>query len=628
MRGARRSRIAERIALIALGLWLLPTAANATLRYRDIQISGNIETQNLFRIQNGSDTFSAFNPVQQRNTFRLQYEHKLAEGGDLLSGAAQLPLINRMSLFAYYRFVYDSIYDIAPGPFLESQEGAHAGKIGDLANRDRFNVGSENALREVYLDVGFKGSKLGMRIGRQQIVWGEALDYQVLDSVQATDLSWHWQQETGLFGKVGIAERRIPNWAVKFLYKIGDVGQFTNVFAEAYDIPFEFHPTKFRFLPAPWSFPQLNPFRAGLTLNLSSGLLLQPCFDMTGNSLNDSDSTAAGHAPDYSKAAETGFCNSANLRTTNFRHGLYDSHDPSDVNQVGVRLGAVSPVGIGFTLEYLYRRELGIDIPQAGIAKVQVGALTADPTGFINLSPHDTTDPAFRDTQSVLGYVRLPTEVYYPYVHVVGASLNYTDEEYTQAAFTAETAWTHDLPVTTLNPFGNGLKKKDVFLGAVNFDRPTWIRWLNRRATWLIVGQLNYVYIVGHDKIRQVGVDQFGSPQFDGDVGSPSANTIPRQFGAVDRIDRLKEIELLSVLAASSFYRGGTVVPFLAWVNDWQDAPSMEFIASVDLLPTNNIIITPALRIFTNFGRIVDDPWGIGRASQWDEVQLKATYQF
>ena len=95
------------------------------LGYGDVQISGNVSTQNLFRIQGGSQTFTAFDPVQERNTFRLQYEHELVKRGALLNGAATLPFVEKVDLFAYYRFVYDSIYDIAPGGFLRTVVDAH-----------------------------------------------------------------------------------------------------------------------------------------------------------------------------------------------------------------------------------------------------------------------------------------------------------------------------------------------------------------------------------------------------------------------------------------------------------------------------------------------------------------------
>ncbi len=82
------------------------------------------------------------------------------------------------------------------------------------------------------------------------------------------------------------------------------------------------------------------------------------------------------------------------------------------------------------------------------------------------------------------------------------------------------------------------------------------------------------------------------------------------------------------MLAAASFYRGGSFVPQIVWVSDWTYAPSMGFLLGFDYLPTNDIILTFGLNIFTNFGRIVDDAFGIGRLSQWDELKLKVTYQF
>jgi len=78
----------------------------------------------------------------------------------------------------------------------------------------------------------------------------------------------------------------------------------------------------------------------------------------------------------------------------------------------------------------------------------------------------------------------------------------------------------------------------------------------------------------------------------------------------------------------TSFYRGGTFVPTIAVITDLANFPSNEFSVSFDFLPTNNIILTPALRIFTNYGRNLDEPWGVGRFSQRDEFQIKATYQF
>ncbi len=630
-RSGRRDGWAPLILQAALAVAAMASRTEATIRAGDIQISGNVQTQNLFRIQDGTDTFNAFDPIQQRNTFRLQYEHQIVkpEGGFLGSGLA-IPLIESADFFAYYRFVYDSIYDIAPGSTIHTQDGSPGGSISDFADAARGEVAFENTLREVFLDLQTTGP-VSFRIGRQQIVWGEALNFRALDSANALDLTWHLQQEAGLFGKVGFDELRIPAWTIKMLVNLGSFGPFSNAFFEAYDIPFDFQPAEIRFNPAPFSVPIRDPFRGGLVIDLGEAdgrgglpagnplLRFQPCFDTTGNSAPN-----AAAAPDFGETATTGFCNSAGRQESRIRQGIYDRRDPADVNQFGARFGASGPFGVNFTLNYLYRRHLGADIPSATIAKAQVGAVNANPLDFLQVAPHATTDRITGETSAVTGFFRVPIEFYYPYVHVLGVSANYF-EELTGSVLTAEAALTKGLPIATLDPSGNGLNRKDVLLGAVNIDRPTWIRLLNRRATWLLTAQLNFNWIPAHDRIR---IDRATGLATGGDVGLPNTDLIPEQFGSLRRIDEVKQLELLSLLVATSFYRGGTVVPLLAWINDWSNAPSMEFIAAVDFLPTNDIIVTPALRIFTNFGRNVDEVFGVGRLSQNDELQLKLTYQF
>ena len=57
--------------------------------------------------------------------------------------------------------------------------------------------------------------------------------------------------------------------------------------------------------------------------------------------------------------------------------------------------------------------------------------------------------------------------------------------------------------------------------------------------------------------------------------------------------------------------------------------PTFAFIAGGQIYLTNNLIFTPALRIYTTpHGGVVDEPYGIGRLGKWDEIQLKLTYQF
>jgi uncharacterized protein DUF1302 len=605
--------------LAASALLLAPPAAHATFRYGDVQLSGNVEEQTLIR----TPEIDSYNLVQERNTFRLQYEHQLAQGGSLLH-RWNLPGISSINAFGYYRFVYDSVYNIAPGGILQASDGSRGGKFEDFSGSDRKEIAFENVIREAFVDVKLSVAPVSFRIGRQQMNWGEADSFRALDSANPIDLTWHLQQEAGLLGKVGFDELRIPLWAVKALIDLGQVGPLSNAFLEIYDVPFDFQQSKLRFLPAPWSVSVRNPFRQGLVLDAGAqtglppgALLVQPCFDFTGaTQSNGALPVVGGENIDFSTAATNGQCNSKGLPQTTLRHGLFDRHDPTDVNQVGTRFSASTDFGATFSLDYMHRRHY-IDIPTAGSAKFRQGILLSNPTAFLYVNPlqgtvHQTTDPITRQTTTVLGYLRVPVEFYMPYVDVFGGSANYADD-YTGTVFRAEATLTHGFPISSATD-PNGVVKKDVMLSMLGFDRPTWIQFLNPRATWLITGQLFINWIPSHE---------------DSMVGVPNSALIPGQFRDQATTDRVKEVEMVSTLIATTFYRGGSIVPVFAIIPQWSYMPTFEFIAGGQIYLTNNLIFTPELRIFTTpHGGVVDEPYGVGRLGKWDEVQLKLTYQF
>ena len=94
--------------------------------------------------------------------------------------------------------------------------------------------------------------------------------------------------------------------------------------------------------------------------------------------------------------------------------------------------------------------------------------------------------------------------------------------------------------------------------------------------------------------------------------------------------DNIRRWEHLITFAATSFYRGGTVVPFVAdaWdpVND-----NNEVLWNVDYFYTNNFIITLQQKFFTTYGSkaVSNDPWDAGgRFDGRDETGVKVTYQF
>jgi len=654
MRGRNPCRNAR--FLIPLLALFLASTSEATFRYGPIQISGNLESQQLIRLDQGPDEmFQAFDLIQQRNTLRLQYEHDLVRDGSMLE-MLPVPFVKKASFFAYYRFVYDSIYDIAPGAALRANDGSRAGSLDDtrLSNGQtvrhfsggaRHALGLENVLREVFVDFELKSLPVSFRIGRQQIVWGNTVNFRALDSVNALDLTWHLQQEAGILGKVGFSELRVPAWTAKMLVKVPSLWEFSNTYFEAWDIPFEFTPTRVSFLPRPWGLPVRDPFRGGLVLdalapNGAPGLLLvQPCFDFTGSKQTNADA-----APDFSDSARSGRCTAtaSGLPVTSLRQGRYDAHDPSDVNQFGVRLGSTfQPIALGFTLNYMYRRHVAD--ATGGTAAKSFSNLVAEQAGqnpltFIQLTApglvtalapggqgHETCDELTGQCQNVDGYIRIPVEVYYPYVSVFGLSTDYFDE-FTSAVYNLEFAATKGVPIANLNPSTSvpGLRRTWEYEIALLIDRPTWIRWLNRRNTFTTLIQGNLSMIPDRDEV----VCTAPGACLSGDVGIPNANAIPRHFRDEATLDQRRKFEYLTIVAMQTFYWGGSLSPLVAWVSDWTNVPAMEWQVFVQYLPMPDIILEPGVRIFWTGGRTVDDRYSAPKNGGRTELQLKMTYQF
>jgi hypothetical protein len=68
-------------------------------------------------------------------------------------------------------------------------------------------------LWEFYADLDF--DRLWIRMGRQQIVWGEMVSARILDIVNPLDMSWHFKWEPEEFENI-----RIPQWMLRAVYDL------------------------------------------------------------------------------------------------------------------------------------------------------------------------------------------------------------------------------------------------------------------------------------------------------------------------------------------------------------------------------------------------------------------------
>ena len=442
---------------ICLLPFLRPLHGVADFTYGPLSLSGNLQTQQIFRHPE-PDKWSI---IQQRNVVRLRLEYDWIKEGQAFDYLS-VPWIRRAHLVALYRGVYDSIYDFQPGPRQEAfpyrGQARRDGKLSDLTQGAAHALRFESIFREAYSDIEFAGLPLTLRFGRQMIVWGESDNLRILDRTNALDTTWHG----GGLGVETWDDLRIPYWMIKGIYSFGKVGPLIDTFLETYWVPGHWVPAKIGFLPGrPWSVPSQNPF------------LGSP----TGGAFKLLNGTVLGRQGDYDK-------------------------NPSENSQVGVRIGATSPQGLTVTLNYLYQRIAQDDGMNTTSLRGRNQCRLGTP-GCVS-----RFDVALSNTDLLLRGI-LPAEAYYPYVHSLGLSASYADSNYTEAVWRMEMIYEFGKPfadkrkpIMVLDENGAvvpsgllGVKKSDAWQGFVGVDRPTWIRALNRRTTFFVTSQVFWQYI-------------------------------------------------------------------------------------------------------------------------------------
>jgi len=614
-RRTRRRKNGFIAAVILAAAGLAASRTQALPRYGPLEVAGNISAQNLIRFNPDIDKLAV---VQQRNTFKLRVDYQMFDQGKMMS-KFDVPFIERGKIFILYRGVYDSVYTYTPSFAQHNIYGLNVPlRLDDFTDSQLNALQFENQLREAYVDLAFKGIPLSLRMGRQQIVWGETDNFRLLDRVNALDLTWHLQQESW-------DEQRIPYWMIKGLVDLDripgpphdllvDSLGLSNSFLEFFWNPGDWYPAKKDFLPRPWSAPIANP-------------------------LTDSQSPPQGGRGLFNiltnlKCAGRPNCQPVNRlfhNTTLFKQGDY-TRDPHDNSQVGVRFGAVTPQGLQFTLDYFYARWNG------GDDGTNAAAYTAIPASQLS---------------QALAQGEAPIEAIMPYVNTAGFSLNYADEDYTQTVYRMESIYEFGVPFTDASkhypdrgPASQlrndlfGVSKRDMWKGMIAFDRPTWIKPLNRKSTVLILGQFFWHYLLDNPNIlcddgKGNEVSCYSTRnmrQIKGFRGSYSSSgvTVTGIPGNGAVIDRVRDWEALVTLAATSFYMGGKFVPFLIYVLDPVNSYNMEVIAMFDYYITNDIIFNLTQRYFINtVSHPVYETWGVGGTNRGrSEWGIRLTYQF
>jgi hypothetical protein len=621
------------VALLVVATLRLPgpPGAGATQKFGPLEISGNLQSQNLARHLDAS----TWQYVQNRNVARLRLEYSWLEAGRFMN-QYDIPFLQTSKLFVQWRGVYDSVYDTTPGfaPRFDIHGDAYSGQtlprflatstnlrgqpysqdilqLDGLTGAERDQFKFENTLREAYIDMKFRGVPLTVRAGKQQVVWGETDNFRMLDRANSLDLTWHLQQEIPA-PAFGWDEIRRTFWMLKFLYDIGDVWRFNQTFLEWYWNPGDWFPAKQAFLPRPWGLPFLNPLENNVDGAFKSSFCAQ---------------STVGRQPNGD-----GSCTRLMNGTRLFQQGDYE-RNPLDNSQVGVRIHSIAPFGLEFTLAYFYQRWAG-----------------DDGTNYAPLRGLPKNDENIILSQQLVRQGIFPAEAFMPYIHTVGASGNYSDEQYTQAVFRFETVYDFGIPFFDVaketvidTPALPGVTRKNMWKGMIAFDRPTWIRWLNKKTTWFLTGQFFWHYLIDNPDCRAQDVANFSSEGkkrvgscLVGGLDLPSSKRLgtwaAAEAGSPAYRDKIRDWESIFTLAAFSFYRGGSIVPVLGIAVDWVNQWNMEPFWTVDYVVRNDFVVNVGQRYFVTprgHSTPIFETWGLaGLNAGRTETSVRVTYQF
>jgi hypothetical protein len=158
---------------IVLGFVLLVAGAGNVSAYKfcilggEFELSGHLETIAGWRLQDsdidwpdrpGERTRDAGDLGNLRNTLQLEFEYTLGD---------------HVSIFGIYRFAYEASFDIQ-----------------SVDQRARSTDYLDEQLRELYLMLDF--DEWTIKIGKQQLVWGETDALRMADVINPLDVSWRW----------------------------------------------------------------------------------------------------------------------------------------------------------------------------------------------------------------------------------------------------------------------------------------------------------------------------------------------------------------------------------------------------------------------------------------------------
>jgi hypothetical protein len=480
-------------------------------------------------------------------------------------------------------------------------EGYMDGTKNDLAWSD-FND-RWDFIRELYISAAYdlaNERQFGVKIGKQQIVWGRTDLFRVLDVLNPVDFS-----RNNIYDE--LEDIRIPMWMAEFEYRWGATSFFDDV-----NLSFVWNFDKFR--------PN-NLGQAGTPYQiLDAGSFFRGMANCWENGCTVSNFPVPG---------PPGVGGIAGLGAVDFGPGVIGIRDvrlpewSMSNTQYGLKLEGILK-DVGFSINYLnYRQQL---------PSLRGVAPSIDPFNPFAIDDYDYA---------------LAFDIAFPRVKLFGGSLDlYFDS--IKSAVRVELAYTtgEEFPDTSVPDL---YSESDVIRWVVGWDRSTFIPFLNKRRAFLISAQMFGQHLLDHNEFLG-GANPLLPPP--GLVGMPDHKNnyiFTLLIQGWYKNDRLNP----QLIMAHDVEAGHTTIaPAIEWlVNDnwqvtlranvkiddgvstWDDNRSSVPYPGLSMALTNGMTAALAgsppngsLRGANPLGRFRDGP--LGMAQKEDEIQLTIRYRF
>ncbi|MBI3302611.1 MAG: hypothetical protein HYZ72_11150 [Deltaproteobacteria bacterium] len=520
-----------------------------------LRFNGRVYNRAAFSVEDAADNariqtpYNSFNLLQDRTFLNVELRHNLT---DLVTGKYQGALSflqhplrplqwlrpEDLSYFVTYRGEYDGVWDYGPDTFseefpllsdcgpIDKSKREHPRRVpGCTRLETRNRLRHRHRLFEAYVD--FTRGPLFLRIGRQNLSWGETDAFRLLDQINPLDASF------GGF-LVSLDERRVPLDMARVVYSLESAGPFSELNLEGYGVLDDKVAT-----PVPTGSPWSTPNPPGI-----KGFVKMPAKNFTD--------------------ARGGFRITARLGELTLSAAHYYTFLDTPLVQL-VTPKVKPPVNLaefdaedkgGNTARFLVNHfQANLRYPKIAISGATASfglprfyAVVRSEVAIFWREPFSKNSGPL----NLLGPVRTGGQITPGYKQVGIDPIN----------------------GSPLLRYKNDIDRSHVVRWSLGIDINRYIRFLNPQQSFIISGQMFATHIVNFDDTPLASVLPYGFGHFAVGVRDPH-----RQNAASVNLD---QHQFVNTLAISTSYRSGVIAPRLVFFYDWQGSwlvqPQVTFI--------------------------------------------------